>query len=163
MGYSIKIKYIPLPFRYISNFPMNQYHCLICEKIITPKVYKDSLIYYTVPLCFPHRRMIDESKATLEAKKLYFALKSSQVPVVLEYKDGIKTIDIAWPGMLYIEVEGLFQDADQALTDLMRSIHSLKENIPTIRIPNSLILDEFRFPKAVSRIIDMCKDLKKAG
>jgi hypothetical protein len=143
---------------------MNDYHCLICEKPLTPKVYHDSVTHHDVPLCFPHQRMIDESRATPPAMKLYFALRTNKVPVILEYQDGLQTIDIALPGQLYIEVEGpYYQDADQALADLLTTIFSVKESIPTIRIPNSLILDEYRFKKAVARIVEMCSGLKKAS
>jgi hypothetical protein len=108
--------------------------------------------------------MIDESRATPSAMKLYFALRTNKVPVILEYQDGLQTIDIALPGQLYIEVEGpYYLDADHALADLLTTIFSVKESIPTIRIPNSLILDEYRFKKAVTRIVEMCSGLKKAS
>ena len=143
---------------------MNDYHCLICEKPLTPKVYHDSVTHHDVPLCFPHQRMIDESRATPSAMKLYFALRTNKVPVILEYQDGLQTIDIALPGQLYIEVEGpYYLDADHALADLLTTIFSVKESIPTIRIPNSRILDEYRFKKAVTRIVEMCSGLKKAS
>jgi hypothetical protein len=143
---------------------MDNYHCLICDKPITPKVYYDSLTYSGVPLCFPHRRMIDESRASPCTMKLYFALRENKLPVELEFKDGVKTIDIALPDLLYIEVSAKSRlNADQAFTDLLKTIFPDKKNIPTLSIPDTLILDEFRFKKAVSRIIEMCIDLKQAG
>ena len=143
---------------------MSDYCCLICEKPLTPKVYHDSVTYHDVPLCFPHQRMIDESRATAPTMKLYFALRTNKVPVMLEFNDGLKTIDIAIPGQLYIVVEGPYhQDADKVLADLTLMNFSVKEPIPTISIPNSLILDEARFKQAVSRIVEMCSGLKKAS
>jgi len=106
--------------------------------------------------------MIDESIAKPIAMMLYFALRFGEFPVILEYRYEVKTIDITLPGRLYIEVDGPYQqEADQAWTDLFRTMYSIKENIPTIRIPNSLNLDEYRFKKAIARIIEMCMDLKR--
>jgi hypothetical protein len=143
---------------------MDNYHCLICDKPITPKVYHDSLTYSGVPLCFPHRRMIDESRASPCTMKLYFALRANKVPVELEFRDGVKIIDIALPDLLYIEVNNQSRiNADQAFADLNKTILPDRKNITKLNIPDSLILDDYRFKKAVSRIIEMCTDLRKAG
>jgi len=76
--------------------------------------------------------------------------------------NGVKTIDIAIPGKLYIEVDGRNQfDSDQAMTDLLRNFQSWnKEKIPTIRIPNSLVNDPYLFKKAVNCLTEMCMDLQ---
>jgi len=108
--------------------------------------------------------MIDESRATPHAMKLYFALRLNKIPVILNYKDETKIFDIALPGQLYIEMNGQSQqDADKAFSDLFGKKYSLKENIPTLSIPNSLIIDELRFSKVLTRIIEMCSDLKKTA
>jgi len=138
------------------------YHCLQCDKTITKGVSDFSKEVYGVPLCIRHQILIHESTSTQEAKALFLALKINKVPAVLEYSDGIKTIDIAIPGKLYIEVDGRdHHDADQALTDLLRNFHSWnKEKIPTIRIPNSLINDPHLFKKAVNCLTEMCMELQ---
>jgi len=144
---------------------MNSTHtCLECGIAITDNVYHFSKEIYTFPLCFEHQRWIEESQATDAAIMLYFALKSNKVPVILEYKDGRKTIDIAVPGKLYIEVDGKYNfGAGQALSDLLENYHSLKENIPTIRIPNALIYHRYQFGIAVNRLTEMCLGYKQTG
>jgi hypothetical protein len=139
------------------------YHCLQCDKSITKGVSDFSKEVYGVTLCIRHQILIHESSASQEAKALFLALKINKVPAVLEYSDGIKTIDIAIPGKLYIEVDGVNHqyDADEALTDLLRTFHSWnKEKIPTIRIPNSLVNDQYLFKKAVNCLTEMCLELQ---
>jgi len=138
------------------------YHCLQCDKSITKGVSDFSKEVYGVSLCIRHQILIHESIATQEAKALFLALKFNKIPAVLEYSDGIKTIDIAIPGKLYIEVDGRHHDdSDQALTDLLRNFHSWnKEKIPTIRIPNSLVNDPKLFRKAVNCLTEMCMEFQ---
>jgi hypothetical protein len=106
--------------------------------------------------------MMDESRATAPAMKLYYALRLNKIPVILNYKDETKIFDIALPGQLFIEMNGQFQqDSDEAISDLFVKKYSLKENIPTICIPSFLIIDELGFSKVLTRILEMCSDLKK--
>jgi hypothetical protein len=129
-----------------------------CDIPISKGIHDFSHEVYGVPLCIHHQILIYESMASQEAKALFLALKINKVPAVLEYSDGFKTVDIAIPGRLYIEVdEDQNRDADQALTDLLRTYHSWsKERIPTVRIPNALINNPYLFKKAVSCLSEMC-------
>jgi hypothetical protein len=140
-------------------------HCCECGKPITPGVYEYSIDVLGYALCLPHQGWISRSTATPEAKALYFALKEKNLPVELEYFDGIKTVDIAVPGKLYIEVDGRHhaEDPEQAFTDLRRTFHSLRDHIPTIRIPNTLTFDSYLFQKAVDTLSDLYREVKKAG
>jgi hypothetical protein len=141
----------------------NLYHCLQCDIPISKGIHDFSKDVYGVPLCIHHQILIYESMATNEAKALFLALKINKVPAVLEYSDGFKTVDIAIPGKLYIEVDGAqHDDADEALTDLLRTFHSWnKEKIPTVHIPNSLVNDPYLFKKAVSCLSEMCRTTEK--
>ena len=142
----------------------NIYQCLQCGVSISEGVSEFSRDIHGVPLCFTHQRWIEESPATDEAIAFYFALKSNQIPVVLEYKDGGKTIDIAIPGKLYIELESKqATNSDKDLKDLLISFESWKKEIPTIRIPNSLVYNHHQFKFTVNRLTEMCMDLKPTG
>jgi hypothetical protein len=142
----------------------NTYHCLECGRSISPGVHDYSSDIFGFPLCLKHQNWLDNCKATKEAIKLYFGLKSNSVPVVLEYYDGRKTIDISIPGKLYIEVNGNYHlEPDQALTDFLRSIHSWKDNIPTFHVSNEHIWNSYYFGIIVDKLTDLSKDLKKTG
>ena len=99
-----------------------------------------------------------------EALSLYFALKSNNLPVKLEFWDGKKTIDIAIPDKLYIEVnEEQDIDADKALTDLLKTFHELKDKIPNIRVSNAQMRNSYQFEIIVDKLTDLCKEFKKTG
>jgi hypothetical protein len=145
---------------------MNNSCCLICEKPITPKVYEDSMTYYGVPLCFPHRRMIDESRVSPEVMKLYLGLKSNQVPVILEYPVDQKLVDIAIPGKLYLEIGKITpsqesKDSSGKIEKITRK--STEKNISVWNIPHTLLHDELQFKRTLAQITEMYLDLKKAG
>ena len=147
------------------NVPMkNIYQCLQCGVSISEGVSEFSRDIHGVPLCFTHQRWIEESFATDEAIAFYFALKSNQVPVVLEYKEGGKTIDIAVPGKLYIELENKpTTDSEKDLNDLLTTFKIWKEEVPTVRIPNSLVYNHHQFKVTVNRLTEMCMDLRPTG
>lgn len=144
---------------------MNAHHeCAVCGIPLSSGISEFSVKQYKHALCMTHQRMIENSKATTQAKALYFALKLKKIPVVLEYNDSHKTIDIAIPGKLYIEVDGnAHQNPDQELTDLLRDLHSWKESIPTFRVSNSIIENPYRFNLIVDHITEICMGYKKAG
>jgi hypothetical protein len=141
------------------------FYCLECGKQITPGVHSFSTEQFGYPLCIKDQGWLANSGATWLAQKLYFALKKKNLPVILEYHDGDKTIDIVLEGQLYIEVDGKhhYEDPDQAFTDLRRTYHALKESIPTIRIPSALIFNDYFFNKTVDSILEICQEFKKAG
>jgi hypothetical protein len=102
--------------------------------------------------------MIEESGATGLAVDLYLALKSQEFPVLLEYFDDYKHIDIALPGKLYIEINGSYHNtSNQIMTDLSRTVYSLEKNIPTIIIPNSMLERPASFAHAVNEISKACR------
>ncbi len=79
---------------------------------------------------------------TPETLILYFALKERGVPAEIEKFDGYKTIDIAvTEAKMNIEVDGGQHNFDsiQALSDLKRTLYSLKKGYYTLRVPNSII------------------------
>ncbi len=142
----------------------NTFHCLECGNAITLGVYNFSMEVHAVPLCLKHQNWINESLASPEARSLYFALKSNNLPVKLEFWDGKKTIDIAIPGRFYIEVDGQqHNEADQALTDFLRTFHTWKDKIPTFRISNAHVRNSYQFEIIVDRLTDLCKEFKKTG
>gem|GEM_PF-5473085 len=138
--------------------------CALCDKPLTPKVYKHSRTYLGAPLCFPHQRMVVESKVSSYAKKLFFALKAEKLPVVLEYQTDTGIIDIAIPGKLYLEIDNIrHSDPDKAWAELCRDSRTSNNQVATLRIPDSLIRDDFRFGKAVVDLTRLYEDLEKAG
>jgi|KBSMisStaDraftv2_1062788.scaffolds.fasta_scaffold00122_46 very-short-patch-repair endonuclease len=149
----------------LNAYPVNHSHlCLECGASLSEGVYTYSIDTYSFPLCQAHQRWLDGARTTEEAIKLYFALKLSNIQAELEYHDGHKTVDIAVPGKLYIEVDGPYHnDSDQALTDLLRSFYSLKDGIATVRIPNELINSHYEFNLILDRLVEICTDLKKTG
>jgi len=149
----------------INAYPVNHSHlCLECGASLSEGVYTYSIDTYGFPLCQAHQRWLDSARVAEEAIKLYFALKLSNLPVELEHNDGKKTIDIAVPGKLYIELDGPFNSSnDQALTDLLRSFYSLKGGIATVRIPSEFINSHYEFNLILDRLVEICTDLKKTG
>ena len=132
--------------------------CLECGKPISQGVYEFSQRIYGHSLCMKDQYLIQESGATAYAVDLYLALKARNFPIVLEYYDGHKHIDLALPGKLYIEVNGPYHRAkQQAMVDLTRSVYSLEKKIPTIVIPNSLLENQRTFSHAVEELSKACK------
>jgi hypothetical protein len=135
-------------------------HCAECGAPISWGVYDFSQEVFGCPLCLKHQVFNTESCATPWAKNLYLALKSCRIPVVLEYFDGHKLVDIALPGKLYIEINGPdHYNSIQAMTDLTRSVYSLQENIPTISIPNYLLENPETFKLTVEQLTKACRTL----
>jgi hypothetical protein len=133
-------------------------HCLECGIPITRGVYLFSRRIYGHSLCMKDQCRIDESGATAQAVDLYLALKALSFPMVLEYWDGHKHVDIALPGKLYIEVNGPYHNTrSQIMTDLTRTVFSLEKNIPTIIISNSMLENEVLFEHAVYEISKACR------
>ncbi len=135
-------------------------NCLECGKRLTEGVEEFSMDVYGYPLCLRHQAYIAESGASPQAINLYFALKSERIPVILEYWDGHKHVDIALPGKLYIEVNGAHHyESIQALIDLRQTVYSLKKNISTISVPNYLLDHPAMFRLTVEELTKACKSL----
>lgn len=135
-------------------------NCLECGKQLTEGISEFSMDVYGYPLCLKHQTFINESAAAQHAIDLYFALKTKKIPVVLEYWDGYKHVDIAIPGKLYIEVNGVHHyESIQALIDLRRTVYSLKENISTILVPNYLLDHPAMFRLTVEELAKACRSL----
>ncbi|MBL7893867.1 MAG: DUF559 domain-containing protein [Bacteroidia bacterium] len=120
--------------------------CINCESQIDNAVFSYSTQNYGQPLCKScqnwFKGVIKYTTATDTSITLYFALKKLGVPAILESSDGHKTIDISVPdAKIHIEVDGKHHvhNSKQALSDLKRTFHSLREGFFTLRIPNSLI------------------------
>ena len=105
---------------------------------------------------------IAESGASGRAVDLYLALKSRNFPVILEYFDGQKHIDMALPGKLYIEVnERHHQNKYQAMNDLASSVYSLEKKIPTIIIADTMLDDPGSFEHVVNELSKACSVMLK--
>ena len=101
-------------------------------------------------------------RSTTETQKLCFALQGSGVRALIDFWDGHKHIDIAIPeAKLNIEVDGIQhnQSSKQALADLKRTYYSFKKGYFTLRIPNSLIGENFK--ECVDLVLDMVKENRK--
>ena len=133
-------------------------HCLECGQPISRGVNIFSQRIYGHSLCMKDQFLIEESGATAHTIDLYLALKARNFPLVLEYFDGYKHVDMAIPGRLYIEVNGVFQQADwEAETDLTHSIYSLEKKIPTIIITNALLENPRSFAHVVEELSKACR------
>lgn len=137
-------------------------NCMECGKSLTQGVKAFSLDVFGYPLCVKHQVSIAESGASPQAVALYFALKLEKIPVILEYWDGHKHVDIALPGRLYIEVNGSQHcESLQALIDLRRTVYSLEENVSTILVPNYLLDHPGMFRATVKELTKACKLLMR--
>jgi hypothetical protein len=122
--------------------------CLECGQPISRGVHLFSRRIYGHSLCIKDMIRIDESGAIARAVDLYLALKARSFPVVLEYWDDHKHVDIALPGKLFIEVNGPYHNTrNQIMTDLT----------PTIIIPNSMLENPTLFEHAVNEISKACR------
>ncbi|MFP9115766.1 endonuclease domain-containing protein [Flavobacterium sp. RHBU_3] len=137
--------------------------CLECDGYISYVVTNFSLSSYGIPLCVSHQRWIEgiKSMTSSETIRLYFALKSRGVPVEIEKFDGYKHIDIAIPeAKMNIEVDGIQHNlsAQQALSDLKRTYYSFLKGYITIRIPNSLLRDDYVLEETADYIVGMLNE-----
>jgi hypothetical protein len=136
--------------------------CLECGKPISLGVHEFSQQLYGHSLCMKDQWLIVESGATAQVVDLYLALKSRNFPLVLEYFDGHKHVDIALPGKLYIEVNVAYHQANsQAMTDLTRSVYSLGRKIPTIIISNAIVENPGTFAHVVDELSKACRLMLK--
>jgi hypothetical protein len=137
-------------------------HCIECRQPISWGVHIFSQRLFGYSLCMQDQYLIAESGATGHAVDLYLALKYRNFPLVLEYFDGHKHVDMAMPGKLYIEVNGPYYEASrQAMKDLTRSVYSLEKNIPTIIISNALLNDPRTFDHVVNELSKACRMMLK--
>ena len=98
-----------------------------------------------------------QTKTTQETIRLYFALKERGVHAEMEKFDGYKHIDIAIPrSKVNIEVDGLHHNSDsnQALSDLKRTYYSFLKGYLTLRIPNSLVYDDYILNETADYIVN---------
>jgi hypothetical protein len=132
--------------------------CLECGIPISRGVNEFSRRIYGHSLCMKDQFLIEETGATAYAIDLYLALKERNFPIVLEYYDGHKHVDMALPGKLYIEINGSYHRTKQkAMFDFTRSVYSLEQNVPTIIIPNSLLENQRTFSHALEELCKACK------
>jgi hypothetical protein len=93
-------------------------------------------------LCRAHLKWITGlHKAGKTAKIFYFELKSLGIPAILEYHDGMKTVDIAIPAhKIFIEIDGIRQyKSRKAMRELFRNFYAWENNMHTIHIPRSIV------------------------
>ena len=123
---------------------MKCYHCT--DHL--PKAVNDfSITKYKVPLCIKHQRWFDHmlndapKKNTEQQLLLFLRLKYSGANPTINKYDGHKTVDIAIEDIgLHLEIDGFQHHGEkQAYSDLQRTVYDLEIDIPTIRIPNSLV------------------------
>jgi very-short-patch-repair endonuclease len=121
-------------------------YCMCCPDQIHYNEFTFSAYAYGIPMCQDCvRQYIAKIPESTEVERmLYTALVCRGIPAELQYFDGFKTVDIAiQSARLHIEVDGVQHGkADQALTDLLRTKFSLDQEVVTLRIPNSLVLQK---------------------
>lgn len=135
-------------------------YCCECRINLPYNVFEYSVQKFGLPLCITHQRWIEnmESITTNETIRLYFALKERGVPAQMEKFDGFKHIDIAVPeAKVNIEVDGKHHNTEtkQALSDLKRTYHSFLKGYFTLRIPNSLVRDDYTLNETADYIVEI--------
>jgi hypothetical protein len=136
--------------------------CVECGKPISWGVHVFSQRIYGHSLCLKDQCAIAESGATGLAVDIYLALKSRKFPLVLEYFDGQKRIDMALPGKLYIEVNAhRYQNSYQAMSNLTNSVYSLEKKIPTIIISDTILGNPESFEHVVNELSKACSVMLK--
>jgi hypothetical protein len=124
----------------------SEHNCVHCHVPIHETVHEFSTRNFQFELCLKCQTWYkNPDYSTMEAKRLYLALKKRNVPAEIEKNDGFKTIDIAIPQCRFnIEVDGVHHntDATQAFADLLRVKHSYNKEFYTLRIPNSLVREK---------------------
>jgi hypothetical protein len=132
-------------------------HCIECGQPISQGVHEFSQQIYGYSLCMKDQYLIGESGATAQTVDLYLALKSRDFPVVLEYFDGYRHVDIALPGKLYIELNSGYDLPNiQVIADLTRSVYSREKKIPTIIISNDMLHNPASFIHIVHELSKAC-------
>ena len=138
------------------------HHCLECGQPISRGVSEFSRQLYGHPLCMKDQWLLGESGATAQAVDLYLALKSRNFPVVLEYFDGHRHVDIALPGKLYIELNGTYHQAiTQAMTGLSNAVYATEKKIPTIMISHAMLDNPGTFARVVDELSKACRVMSK--
>jgi len=100
-------------------------------------------------------------KSTTETQKLCFALQGQGVKALIDFFDGYKHIDIAIPeAKLNIEVDRVHHNINskKALSNLKRTYSSFKNGYFTLRIPNSLVRNNFK--ECVDLVMEIVKENK---
>ena len=139
--------------------------CKDCGKNIGHDEYESSMGTLGVSLCKKHtsliKRVILDNNTPLEAIQLFYALKEAGANPMLEWWDGIKSIDIAISRVklnIEIDVEYHMLTHEQAMNDLEQAMHSFKYGFTTIRIPHILIRHHLK--ETVHNILGIMEGLK---
>jgi hypothetical protein len=132
--------------------------CLECRLPISWGVHEFSQRIYGHSLCMRDQFLIEESGASAHVIDLYLTLKQRNFPVVLEYFDGHRKVDLAIPGKLYIEINGSYNlERYRIPTDLTSYVYSPERNIPTIIIPKASLENKRRFVHTAEELCKACR------
>lgn len=136
--------------------------CIECGKPISWGVHVFSHRIYGHSLCLKDQCAITETGADGLTVDLYLALKARKFPLILEYHDGQKQVDMALPGKLYIEVNKPRQQNNrEAMQELASSVFSLEKKIPTIVISDTMLENSTSFEHVVRELSKACNIMLK--
>lgn len=145
----------------------NEHRCVKCGYRFDDKVlgYCKEIGFNICPTCQDWYNKKEEKVSQL-SKKFYLALLDAGVNVELEKFDGHKTIDLVVAAQdlrFNIEIDGLqhYQDVVQSMSDLKRTLHSLKKGFFTLRIPNVLVAEKLR--ESVEIVLEMLEHIRENG
>lgn len=129
------------------RYPRLELTCFNCDADMPALAFFNAQEIRGYKLCHNCYNTLHPKMASVsdEALALYFSLRKKGIDAELEKFDGFKKVDIAIESVkLYIEVDGdhHYTDHKQAIRDLQRTFHSLKDDYITIRIPNALIEED---------------------
>lgn len=136
---------------------------------ITKEEFTNSMSKFMRPLCKNCQENDAVKKGEPLTQDLCRALLKRGIQAYIEYWDGIKHVDIGIPkDKIYIEVDGIQHNTDhiQAFQDLGRTYYAFQEGIFTLRLPNSLVSNQFEdtvnftvnlIKKSRIQLIKLCK------
>jgi hypothetical protein len=137
-------------------------YCLECGLPVSPGMQSFSRHVYGHSLCMRDLYLLEESGVPARVVDLYLALKAKKFPLLLDYFDGFRRVDMAVPDTLYIEVTGTDQyNFQDLLSELMGTDGNFQKNIPTILIPGAMLENPASYEHAVDEISKVCSMMLK--
>ena len=139
--------------------------CIDCKKRINNNVSIAAQESVGVPLCERHLNLMQRlsflHETPVEAIQLYYGLKEAGASPMLEWWDGIKSVDIALSRVrLNLEIDTEYQmfSCDMTMDILENRMYSYKDGFTTIRIPHMLVRQ--CLPDTISAVMAIVEGLR---
>lgn len=131
--------------------------------------HRSAMEAFNLELCPKHKvrmeKLCKDASLPPEAIMLYYGLKDAGLQPMLAWWDGETFVDIAFSRTkLNIEIDTEYQmlSFEQALNDLEKTMHTVKNGFTYIRIPDVLIAQHLKESvKSISNIVESLKTTLK--